>query len=130
MQAGERHCRAQRGLATRPSVAQVFSYREQVDEAMHRLIERVGGDAAHPASQLIELGLHHEQQHQELLVTDIKRPLSEKSSWRTWLNARCILRLSVSNRAMACSATACGEEAGTRTTVRPSARAAATSTLL
>jgi ergothioneine biosynthesis protein EgtB len=72
VQAGERHCRAQRGLVTRPTVREVFAYRAHVDEHMHALIERIGGDAAHPAAAVIELGLHHEQQHQELMLTDIK----------------------------------------------------------
>jgi ergothioneine biosynthesis protein EgtB len=72
VQAGERHCRAQRGLVTRPGVARVYEYRAHVDDAMRRLLDRVAGDAGHPAAALIELGLHHEQQHQELLVTDIK----------------------------------------------------------
>ena len=72
VQAGERHCRAKRGLATRPTVRQVFAYRAHVDEAMQRLIERISGDEEHPAAALIELGLNHEQQHQELLLTDIK----------------------------------------------------------
>ena len=72
VQAGERHCRAQRGLVTRPTVAEVFAYRAHVDAAMQRLIGRVSDDAEHPALSLIELGLHHEQQHQELLLTDIK----------------------------------------------------------
>ncbi len=75
VQAGERHCRAQRGLVTRPTVAGVFEYRAHVDAAMRRLIERIGDDAEHPAFTLIELGLHHEQQHQELLLTDIKHVL-------------------------------------------------------
>ena len=72
VQAGERHCRAQRGLATRPTVAEVFAYRAHVDEALVALIERIAGDLSHPALPVIELGLHHEQQHQELLLTDIK----------------------------------------------------------
>ncbi len=72
VQAGERHCRAQRGLATRPTVGEVFAYRAHVNDAMRRLLARIGGDAEHPAAALIELGLHHEQQHQELLLTDIK----------------------------------------------------------
>ena len=72
VQAGERHCRAQRGLVTRPTVAEVFAYRAHVDEALVALIERIGGDASHPALPVIELGLHHEQQHQELMLTDIK----------------------------------------------------------
>lgn len=72
VQAGERHCRAQRGLVTRPTVSEVFAYRRQVDEAVLRLCERIADDVEHPAWRVIELGIHHEQQHQELLVTDIK----------------------------------------------------------
>jgi ergothioneine biosynthesis protein EgtB len=75
LQAGERHCRAQRGLATRPTVPQVIAYRAHVDDAMRRLLARIAGDDAHPAASVIELGLHHEQQHQELLLTDIKHVL-------------------------------------------------------
>jgi ergothioneine biosynthesis protein EgtB len=72
VQAGERHCRAQRGLVTRPTVQEVYAYRAYVDEAMHALLATIGTDDAHPALPIVELGLHHEQQHQELLVTDIK----------------------------------------------------------
>lgn len=66
-QVGERHPRPARGLLTRPSLAAVLEYRAHVDEAMARLIARDGGVA-----ELVELGLNHEQQHQELLVMDIK----------------------------------------------------------
>jgi ergothioneine biosynthesis protein EgtB len=72
VQAGERHCRAQRGLVTRPTVADVYAYRAHVDAAMHTLLTLVDDDPSHPALDVIELGLHHEQQHQELLLTDIK----------------------------------------------------------
>jgi len=72
VQAGERHCRAQRGLVTRPTVREVFAYRAHVDEAMGRLLAEVDGDPGHPAAGLVELGLHHEQQHQELLLQDVK----------------------------------------------------------
>ena len=72
VQAGERHCRAQRGLVTRPTVAEIFAYRAHVDAAMRRLVDVVGDDTEHPAHALVVLGLHHEQQHQELLVQDIK----------------------------------------------------------
>src|SRR6187402_619851 len=72
VQAGERHCRAQRGLATRPTVGEVFQYRAHVDEGMQAVLAAVGGDPDHPAAPLVELGLNHEQQHQELLLTDIK----------------------------------------------------------
>jgi ergothioneine biosynthesis protein EgtB len=75
VQAGERHCRAKRGLVTRPTVREVYQYRAHVDDAVARLIHRIAGDAAHPAAALLELGLHHEQQHQELLLTDIKHVL-------------------------------------------------------
>ncbi len=72
VQAGERHCRAQRGLVTRPTVSQVFEYRAYVDDAVLELCESIANDPEHPAWAVLELGLHHEQQHQELLVTDIK----------------------------------------------------------
>lgn len=72
VQAGERHCRAQRGLVTRPTVEEVYGYRAHVDDAMRALLDVIGGDSAHPAAPVIELGLNHEQQHQELLLTDIK----------------------------------------------------------
>ena len=72
VQAGERHCRAQRGLVTRPTVADVFAYRAYVDDAVLSLCAQLADDPAHPAWRILELGVHHEQQHQELLVTDIK----------------------------------------------------------
>jgi len=72
VQAGERHCRAQRGLVTRPTVGEVYAYRRHVDDAVMSLCARIGGDLEHPAWPILELGLHHEQQHQELLLTDIK----------------------------------------------------------
>ncbi len=72
VQAGERHCRAQRGLVTRPTVVEVFAYREYVDEAVLSLCDMIADEPAHPAWRVLELGLHHEQQHQELLLTDIK----------------------------------------------------------
>jgi ergothioneine biosynthesis protein EgtB len=75
VQAGERHCRAQRGLATRPTLAQVLHYRRHVTDAVLELLERIGDDPTHPVAGLVELGIHHEQQHQELLLTDIKHVL-------------------------------------------------------
>ncbi len=72
VQAGERHCRAQRGLVTRPTVEEVYAYRAHIDDAVLALCDRINDDPLHPAWNVIELGLHHEQQHQELLLTDIK----------------------------------------------------------
>jgi len=70
---GSRHPRAQRGLLSRPTVAEVYQYRAYVDEAMRSLFSNFSNTALSPEiTELITLGLHHEQQHQELLLTDIK----------------------------------------------------------
>ncbi len=71
---GERHPRAQRGLITRPTLAEVKRYRAQVDARMLALLGVQAGNSELAA--LVTLGLHHEQQHQELLLTDIKHALS------------------------------------------------------
>ncbi len=69
---GERQPRGQRGLLTRPSAAQVRAYRAHVDEALTRLFTQGFVDEGpDPLAVLIELGINHEQQHQELLLTDI-----------------------------------------------------------
>ncbi|WP_373398652.1 ergothioneine biosynthesis protein EgtB [Algoriphagus halophilus] len=65
---GERTARNQRGLMTRPAVSEVFEYREYVDQAMLELIAQGNEEVL----SLVALGLNHEQQHQELLVTDLK----------------------------------------------------------
>jgi ergothioneine biosynthesis protein EgtB len=63
---GDKHPRPERGMLSRPRLEQVLAYRRHVDAAMANAAE----------SPLIELGLHHEQQHQELILTDIKHALS------------------------------------------------------
>jgi ergothioneine biosynthesis protein EgtB len=65
---GPRHPRPKRGLLTRPSGDEVRAYRTFVDEALGQLFDQ---DVAPEAAGLIELGINHEQQHQELLLTDI-----------------------------------------------------------
>ena len=77
---GPRHPRPQRGLLSRPSLQDIHAYRRHVDEAMVAMLRALagqipasaaaGGDV-HAVLELVELGLHHEQQHQELLLTDI-----------------------------------------------------------
>lgn len=67
---GARHPRAKRGLLTRPGISEVFDYRAHVDEGLARLFAR-GGEPDAEIALLIELGINHEQQHQELLLTDI-----------------------------------------------------------
>jgi len=69
---GPRHPRPQRGLLSRPSVDDVAAYRGHVGAAMRRLIETLPDEAL----PLVELGLHHEQQHQELILMDIKHVFS------------------------------------------------------
>jgi len=69
---GPQWYRPHRGLLTRPTVAEILDYRAHVDAAMSRLLN----DGAFPAP-VVELGLHHEQQHQELMLTDVKYLLSQ-----------------------------------------------------
>jgi len=69
--AGPRHARPQRGLITRPNGEDVSAYRAHVDQAVERLIESVPAADAPRVFEILEIGLHHEQQHQELLLTDI-----------------------------------------------------------
>jgi ergothioneine biosynthesis protein EgtB len=69
--AGPRHERPKRGLITRPDAAEVGAYRVHVDDAVERLIDRAGADDWTKIVEVLELGLHHEQQHQELMLTDI-----------------------------------------------------------
>jgi ergothioneine biosynthesis protein EgtB len=67
---GEQYPRPQRGLLSRPSLAEVNSYRRSIDEQV--LCGISGGRWPAPLLDTIEIGLHHEQQHQELILTDIK----------------------------------------------------------
>lgn len=76
VQAGERHCRAQRGLLSRPTVEEVYAYRAYVDEHMHYLLAGLDAGLARVLLPLVEIGIHHEQQHQELMLTDIKHVFS------------------------------------------------------
>ncbi|MBY0557372.1 MAG: ergothioneine biosynthesis protein EgtB [Burkholderiaceae bacterium] len=79
---GEKHPRAQRGLLTRPSMAQVRAYRANVDQRMQQLMARISSGAATTQAQLatlVTLGLQHEQQHQELLLTDVKHLLAQSA---------------------------------------------------
>lgn len=73
---GPRHPRPQRGLLTRPSVDKVLEYRKHVDEHMRTLLESALPDGT---AELIELGLAHEEQHQELLLMDILHLFSTSS---------------------------------------------------
>ncbi|MBM3528895.1 MAG: ergothioneine biosynthesis protein EgtB [Alphaproteobacteria bacterium] len=69
--AGPRHARPERGTITRPDAGEVADYRAHVDAAVLDLIERADDSALAAIVPIVEIGLHHEQQHQELLYTDI-----------------------------------------------------------
>jgi ergothioneine biosynthesis protein EgtB len=70
-QLGAHPFRGSRGLMSRPSLDEVHAYRRWVDEAIEANFERLSTEAR----ELVELGTHHEQQHQELILTDIKHGL-------------------------------------------------------
>ena len=72
---GNRHPRPQRGMLSRPSWDEVQRYRDHVNAACLRLIRQIPDDTLSELTDVIILGLNHEQQHQELIVTDIKHVL-------------------------------------------------------
>jgi ergothioneine biosynthesis protein EgtB len=71
---GPKHPRPQRGLLTRPPLAEIYAYRRNIDQRMQRLLETIADEEL---QQLVILGLNHEQQHQELILTDIKHLLAQ-----------------------------------------------------
>lgn len=73
---GPMHERPKRGVISRPTVVETLCYRGHVDEAMLDLIDTASADELRELAPFIELGLHHEQQHQELILTDMKHLLS------------------------------------------------------
>jgi|HubBroStandDraft_1064217.scaffolds.fasta_scaffold07189_5 ergothioneine biosynthesis protein EgtB len=74
---GPRYPRPERGLLSRPGVADIARYRRHVDESMACLIATLGAAAWRGAAPLIDLGIAHEEQHQELILMDIKHVLSQ-----------------------------------------------------
>jgi hypothetical protein len=74
---GPFHCRPKRGLLSRPTVREVYSYRHYVDELMLELLDRADERKLDTLGPRITLGLNHEQQHQELMLTDIKHVFSQ-----------------------------------------------------
>jgi ergothioneine biosynthesis protein EgtB len=94
--AGPRHPRPERGLLSRPTVETVAAYRRHVDAAMARLIDRLSAAAWEASAPLVELGMHHEQQHQELILMDIKHvfsvnPLLPPYQAREWPRRQTVL---------------------------------------
>jgi len=83
---GERHPRAQRGLLTRPTLDEVLAYREAVESRVVSFLDGLPPDdtTSREALAVLTLGLNHEQQHQELLVTDMKHLLSQNALQPAW----------------------------------------------
>jgi ergothioneine biosynthesis protein EgtB len=75
--AGPRHARSERGLLTRPDALEVSRYRAHVDQAISDVLAEAATPVLECIIPLIEMGLHHEQQHQELMLTDILHAFSE-----------------------------------------------------
>jgi ergothioneine biosynthesis protein EgtB len=93
--AGPRHARHQRGHLTRPGTEEVTAYRRHVDAAMVKFFCELSADKLAEIAPLVEVGLNHEQQHQELMLTDIlhafaQNPISPAydPSWRFPLSTR------------------------------------------
>lgn len=77
LQTGVPHCRARRGNISRPTVKQVFEYRKSINEHVVDLIKDATDEQYEKWGPIIEIGIHHEQQHQELLMTDLKYMFSQ-----------------------------------------------------
>src|SRR6476620_9036323 len=75
--AGDMHRRDLRGLISRPTVAETFRFRASIDQAVRELVETADESLLAEMEPVLVLGLHHEQQHQELLVTDIKHVFAQ-----------------------------------------------------
>jgi ergothioneine biosynthesis protein EgtB len=85
---GARHPRARRGLLTRPCMADVCAYRQDIDQRMTLLLRSDLGDTERAQlADLLELGLQHEQQHQELMLTDVKHLLAHNPLLPAYLDA-------------------------------------------
>ena len=73
---GDKYPRPQRGLVSRPTVDDVYRYRKHVDSHVLDLVECASDEELNEVASIVTLGLNHEQQHQELIVTDLKHMLS------------------------------------------------------
>lgn len=88
VQTGDPHCRDKRGNLSRPTVKKVFEYRQYIDKKMHQFIDGLSEDAFDEWLPLIEVGLNHEQQHQELMLTDLKYMLGQNPLYPIYTETR------------------------------------------
>src|SRR4051795_3495457 len=75
--AGDMHRRDLRGLISRPTVAETYRFRASIDESIGQLLSEATEEQLKEIEPVLVLGLHHEQQHQELLLTDIKHVFAQ-----------------------------------------------------
>src|SRR2546425_2290679 len=86
---GPMHCRARRGMISRPTLEETYRYRQQVDAAMMSFFEGATEDRWRELKPVVVLGLNHEQQHQELFLTDIKHMLAQNPLLPAYANDLC-----------------------------------------
>jgi ergothioneine biosynthesis protein EgtB len=86
---GDKHPRPQRGLLTRPAFDEVLAWRREVDGRIARLLQDAPQDrsSSHDLAALVELGMQHEQQHQELILTDLKHLLAHNPLYPAYLES-------------------------------------------
>lgn len=77
LQTGVPFTRAKRGVLSRPTVKEVFEYRRYVNQELEKFIESASEEIWEEAAKVVEIGIHHEQQHQELILTDLKYMLGQ-----------------------------------------------------
>ncbi|HMB97632.1 MAG TPA: ergothioneine biosynthesis protein EgtB [Balneolaceae bacterium] len=77
LQTGVPHCRARRGNISRPTVKQVYEYRKSINESVQKLLSSATESQYQKWGPIVEIGIHHERQHQELLLTDLKYMFSQ-----------------------------------------------------
>jgi ergothioneine biosynthesis protein EgtB len=85
--AGDMHRRDLRGLISRPTVAETYRFRDSIDECVIKLLYEANEALLAEIEPILTLGLHHEQQHQELLVTDIKHVFSQNPLYPVFCEA-------------------------------------------
>ena len=86
--AGDMHRRDLRGLISRPTVAETFRFRTSIDQSVCELLENADDSLLAEIEPVLVLGLHHEQQHQELLVTDIKHVFAQNPLYPVFREAK------------------------------------------
>ena len=85
--AGDMHRRDLRGLISRPTVAETYRFRESIDHCLAQLLQEADGATLDEIEPILILGLNHEQQHQELLLTDIKHVLAQNPLYPVFCEA-------------------------------------------